>query len=66
MGPGLEPASSKEPEGQMRGCLACAFRHVLKSMAVNDLEGLFLDWSGRLPGPVILESGCTLASTGEL
>lgn len=49
----------------MTGCLLCAFRHVLKSKGVNDLKG-FLDKSGWLPGPVILEPGCTLALTGEL
>lgn len=49
----------------MTGCLLCAFRHVLKSKGVNDLEG-FLDKSGWLLGPVILEPGCTLVSTGEL
>lgn len=50
----------------MRGRLACAFTHVLKNRAVNDLEGLFLDKSEWLPEPVILEPGCTVASTGVL
>lgn len=41
---GLDPASSEEPWGQVKVCLAQTFRYALKSTGMNDMEAVGHMW----------------------